>query len=271
VSARLAWAHVALLCACAIPDLDTAGNIRCGTDGVCPDGYQCRIGRCCPAGAALNACPVIPAGTPGAPCPATSLTCTANLGARQVAGTCATNFPGGYCTVTGCDVNNSEGTCGPSAACVPSGTAANCVRRCTFDPSRPQPQSCRDLPGELAAGATSAYVCIKDPYDRSVAAGLCVPDCTRLNYCGANTTCDATTRGCVPIDCRRAMGVCEPMGQSCDASNGQCFRCADVRGAECTRAGRPCVLTLGSQCRQRCGTGMPCPTGASCLLGSCNR
>jgi len=267
-----ALSYAALLCACGISDLDTKGNIRCGADGACPDGYQCRVGRCCPAGAALNACPVVPVGTPGAPCAATSITCTANLGSREVVGNCIAAFPGGYCTVSGCDPNNSDGTCGSSAACVPNGTSANCLRRCGFDPARPPPQPCRDLPGEVPTGEETRYVCIKDPYDRTTTAGLCVPDCTRLNYCGANTTCDAATRSCVPVDCRRTAGVCEPMGQSCDAANGSCFRCSDQRtAAECTRAGRPCTVTLGGQCRQRCNATTPCPTGAMCVLGFCNR
>ncbi len=263
----LAWAL--LLGACAIPDLDTAGNIRCGSDGACPDGYQCRIGRCCPAGAARNACPTVPAGTPGAPC--TGATCTATLGARQVAGTCVATFPGGYCTVANCDVNDSAGTCGEFAACVASNTATVCIRRCAFDPSRPQPQACRDLAGEAPGGATQ-YVCIKDPYDRAATAGLCVPDCTRVNWCGANTMCDPATRSCLATDCRRTAGVCESMGQSCDAANGQCFRCADQRtAADCNRVGRPCGVTTLNQCRQRCAPGAACPAGSLCVNNFCTR
>lgn len=263
-------AYAALLGACAVPDLDTSGAIRCGTEGVCPDGYQCRIGRCCPAGAPVNACPAVPAGTPGAPCAGT--TCTANLGTREAVGTCVTTFPGGYCTVTGCDVNNSDGACGPSAACVPSANTANCIRRCGFDPARPQPQPCRDLAGELAPGQSSSYVCVKDPFDRTTTAGLCVPDCTRFNWCGANTVCDRVTRSCAAVDCRRTPGVCEPMGQSCDATSGACFRCGDLRSlGDCTRTGRPCVYTPLNQCRQRCSVTTPCPTGATCVLGVCSR
>lgn len=259
--------YAALLAACAIPDLDTAGNIRCGTEGLCPEGFQCRIGRCCPA-AAPSVCPALPANVVGAPCVAGA--CTIDLGTRSISATCLPREPGGYCTIVGCDLNDSAGSCGEFGACVPRNSGATCVRRCAFDPMRPQPQPCRDLPGEVPAGTSTQYVCIKDPYDRTTTAGLCVPDCTRMNWCTGNTICDPTTRSCLPTDCRRTPNVCEPMGLSCDSSTGQCFRCSDYRGVECSRAGRPCGL-VGMACRQRCSSTTPCPIDATCVAGLCTR
>jgi len=267
---RHGWVWIALYGACAMPELDTQGTIRCGVEGLCPQGYQCRLDRCCPAGAALTACPMLPPGIAGAPC--TGTTCTVAVGARSVAGVCMPppNFPGGYCTVTRCDPNDSAGSCGDFAVCVPVNDSAYCVRRCVFDPLRPQPQPCRNLPGETPDGDT-AYVCIKDPYDRTANAGLCVPDCTRTNMCGTNSTCEASTRRCVPRDCRHVPNVCEPMGLSCNRNTGQCIRCEILDSTECTRAEPLCGMTPLGNCRQRCTNNMPCLSGLRCVAGYCIR
>ncbi len=292
MNVRLALAQVALLCACALPDLDTKGKIRCGTDGACPDGYQCHIGRCCPAGAALNACPTIPVGTPGAPC--SSPTCPLIIEGRAVSGTCVTSSPGGYCTVTGCDTSMGSAACGSFASCLTFGSTTACVRRCVFDPDRPQPQPCRDLAGEVPSGETTRYVCIKDPSDRALNAGLCVPDCTvasgtcsagttcdqtrrtcvpadcvqNPSICGAGTTCDTGIRRCVPTNCRNTPGACEALGRSCDPSSGQCFRCRDLAMALCT-VSRTCTFS-GGACRPRCNPN-PCPVDATCRGGVCSQ
>jgi len=236
--------------------------------------------------------PGVPEGRLGAPC--TTTTCPLSIDGRAVGGVCLSTFPGGYCTLTGCDVSNGAAACGSFAACFAGGGSTFCLRRCTFDPERPQPQACRDLAGEVAAGESSRYVCVKDPLDRSLTAGLCIPDCTRVtgfctgattcdatlrtcvpadcvtnpSACGAGTTCDAGLRRCVPRDCRSVAGACEALGRSCDQVSGQCFRCRDLGPGVCTLA-RACVFSTGA-CRPRCNPN-PCPADATCRGNVCSQ
>lgn len=236
----LVWAASA----CSVPELDTSVAIECSADRNCPAGHECRVGRCCASSLGATQCPIVPAGTAGAPCAGRVCQITEGTGVA-VQGTCFEASPRGYCSAE-CTVASPR--CGDYARCAPTqGGAGRCVRRCHFVAGALTP--CRNGPGDGNAPAGS-YLCVKDPNDTSATAGLCVPDCVQYpGFCGAAEVCDTTQRRCVsmtPSSCREDPFVCMPQGLVCEPLSGRCGPCT-VNAALCLAYGRTCNTTT-----QRC-------------------
>jgi hypothetical protein len=243
VSARRWMLAAAVLVSCAVPALDRTGAIRCGTAdgglGLCPDGFECRLDRCCPTDSPTGTCPSIPASTSGAPCTApacaTGTAVTACCATVNAVG--ARVLPGGYTTTTNC---TSNGQCGEFGACE-GGAGFDrtvCLRRCTYRAGRVTP--CRDAPAELAAASSGSYVCVPDPEGRASSDGICVPDCTAVPaLCGSAAQCNPTTHTCGNCNTNPAMCTGATI---CNRATGECARCAPLIN--------------------------PCPAGTMCNVGS---
>ncbi|MDB4928087.1 MAG: hypothetical protein JWM10_571 [Myxococcaceae bacterium] len=244
MSARRWVFAAAVLVSCAVPELDTEGNIVCGATGTtprCPEGYDCRLGRCCPSGSPLGACPVTQTGGIGAPCAAPA--CAAS--STAAASCCATVngrgravFPGGYTTLLGCA---TTAQCGSNGVCIDATALLQnpvCLRRC-YLPTGSTYAPCRNAPSE---GGAAGYVCVKDPDDRDANAGICIPDCTVVpDLCPG--TCNVASHTCQSCSFNRALcvgttvcraGTCETV--ACGATNLNC-----PAGSFCSLAMRRCV------------------------------
>lgn len=284
MSRALSLALALCLSACAAPDLDLTGPIRCGAatelNGGCPEGSSCSAGRCCATSLNETTCPPLaslalacdgrrvdpfPAGqvpaacnqasqlSVGAPC-ANAGDCA--MGARL----CAPTLPGGYCTA-GCESQQVGATCGPSGEglCVRFGAGRICARRCSL-PAGELVARCRgDGPG--------AYVCAQIT---GVPEPLCLPDCfASPGVCGANNAlvCDRRTHVCTPRDCRDPGVTCDA-GEVCSQSSGQCS--LDCRATPCP-AGQACDTSVGAcVAGDRC-VGVTCPLLQRCVNGACVR
>lgn len=199
----LLW--VACLVACAVPDLDRTGAIRCGVatepNGGCPDGYLCNADRCCPVGAA--GCPTLPpaceghrvASYPAASPPAECAT-PGTIGRPCARGSdCATGLrcselgtPGGYCT-TNCGLGTScDAVGGVCVARAGWGLPSVCVMRCSL-PEGASFGRCRDdQPGR--------YICARVT-NSQINDTLCIPDCaTNSALCTNGATCNLRTHLC---------------------------------------------------------------------------
>ncbi len=202
----LVWA--VCVAACAAPELDRTGSIRCGVatepNGGCPDGYECNGGRCCPQGAQgcptlSNACEVggvapFPAQSPPAQCASPGPVGRACTGAGSCSsGTnCFTQVPGGYCSMS-CVLPINRNACqSAGGACVnvtgvPFGEA--CIMRCSLPAGETVARCRNDQPGR--------YVCTR-VQTRMLDEVLCIPDCaTTPSICGASSHCDLRTHLCV--------------------------------------------------------------------------
>lgn len=203
---RALWI-VALLVGCAVPDLDPGGAIVCGTNNLCPQGFSCELGRCCPADAGAS-CPTLPRACVGSTS-STGCIDAANLyGSCQLRGasTCGgleclprvTPPTSGFCFVPsaaqmGCTLAShignpcwdGKGTCvgvaqlgfDPMAFL---GRNVLCLPLCTSPAGQPQSQC-----GSLA-------VCLRPS---GLSGSVCAPDCRTLG-CGAGSTCDRATGIC---------------------------------------------------------------------------
>lgn len=224
---RLAFvALIAMLSACV--SLDTQGRILCGDGGMCPSGFECRWGRCCPSGSSTSECPLglndsfgltyLPSGTV---CPAgfiytgsVNRCCpvrdTSPCSASRVGNPCTDRrecddtpsagcikmtdtgmqFPDSYCF----RLCSNDGDCGANAVCLQA--VHICAPLCTLQTSE------RFAPCRVPADGRSKYVCVKlRDLNPSVTDGraICVPDCTVPGYqCGDNFECDPTMHACVP-------------------------------------------------------------------------
>lgn len=210
----LLWA--ACLAACAVPDLDRAGNIRCGVatepNGGCPDGYACNADRCCPVGS--TGCPMLPAaceghrvaaypastppaqcatpGTIGRPC-ARITECATGLVCPDAA-----TLPGGYCTTAGCAVATAAGRAaraqceGGGGVCVTGaglGALGTCMMRCSLPAG--------ETFGRCRADQVGKYICARVT-NAQINETLCLPDCEALPaLCTNGARCDLRTHLCV--------------------------------------------------------------------------
>jgi hypothetical protein len=211
VSRALLW--VVCLAACAVPDLDRKGAIRCGVEternGGCPDDYTCNADRCCPVGA--PGCPTLPnaceghrvapypASTPpaecaspgvaGRPC-ARLLDCGGGMLCTTTVG--SVTIPGGYCTTLGC-TGPSRSACeaggGVCTALAGSALSNACLMRCSL-PAGETFGRCRDdQPGK--------YICARIT-NTQINETLCIPDCESTPaICTGGSRCDLRTHRCV--------------------------------------------------------------------------
>lgn len=268
MSARRWITAAAVLVSCAVPELDRTGAIRCGgaSDGglgLCPDGFECRLDRCCPADSAASTCPAVAAASVGSPCtgnPCSSTTsptaCCATVNARG-----ERVLPGGYSTTINCSANSQ---CGDFGVCLSSAAFGRpvCLRRCTYRPGQVTP--CRAAPSELSAAPSGSYVCLPDPEAQSPTDGICLPDCTAVPaLCGADQ-CSPATHTC--SNCTADPASCAA-GTACNRSTGRCQRCTEDAVNTCGAAVL-CVAATG-EC-VRCGPLNRCPMGLSCTaMGRC--
>jgi hypothetical protein len=205
-----------VLGACSVPDLDVAGGILCGNDGGaggCPDNFECRFGRCCPATGGTGACN--PRGL-GNAC-TNPPDCVAPVMGQQVVCLTTENvppvkFPGGYCSAGPCDSSMPNTSCGPEGVCY----NRTCIRRCTLQPGENY-TPCR---------GSQPYSCVRvNSLDPNSTVGVCLPDCTRdPSVCKDGARCFADIHSCgYP---------CQPSGMPCP---NQMLMCV---GGRCVPRGR---------------------------------
>jgi hypothetical protein len=204
------------------PTAVTNGSLSCERDGECPNahGYRCVLGNiCCPATGGTGRCAP---GAIAAPCLASGQCSGAASLSRRLDQTEECLFrpsplplPMGYCTLA-CNPAVPV-DCGGNATCLPLGLArfgnpntGICVARCRLpDPwiaaratnNTIPPPACRS---DRNAAGRPTFLCISlSPTDPTNREGLCIPDCTTLDYCIlAGTECNPVTRTC---DVRRGM------------------------------------------------------------------
>ncbi len=209
----LVW--VVCLAACAVPELDRAGNIRCGVatepNGGCPDGYACNADRCCPVGA--TGCPTLPPACEGhrvAPYPAASPPAECSTApvvgraCRLAVNPCGTgllcaetaDLPGGYCSLIGCGgslpaARALRTTCeGAGGVCLGGygiGSGGACAMRCSLPAGETFGRCRADQPGR--------YICVRVT-NTQINETLCIPDCVaNPSMCGSGM-CNARTHLC---------------------------------------------------------------------------
>lgn len=197
----------ALIAGCAVPELDRGGAIVCGTNNLCPEGFACELGRCCPADAGVS-CPTLPRACVG------STTGSGCVDAANLYGSCplrGTAVCGGfeclprsamptagYCFVpslaqTSCTLATQIGN-----PCWDGKGVCVGVTQLGFDPMTFFGRSVLCLPtctapaGQAQSQCGSLAVCQRLS---GLSSGVCAPDCRSLG-CGAGSTCDRTSGTC---------------------------------------------------------------------------
>lgn len=285
--AALLWAS-ALAVAC-VPALNTRGRIVCGDAGECPQGFECRAGRCCPSEAGAS-CPAEPADAsadaPGDANPDALVTCDPDAGA------------GG-----GCPADNEcrAGVCCPSGAgaeCPPGSAGAPCTG--TDDCSRVRVGGNRICALQVGGASAPGGYCFADcdpmaPEDACAPLGVCVGSghngvCLRRCPTAGQSCRDGGGYWCsvIGMTTAGAVNACLPDCTStdprvtCDTTRGyRCYRRGHICNVACTPTdgGTDSCATLDSSlacdpasnvCLQRCGAGLPaCITGLMCDRGFC--
>lgn len=208
---------MALALGCAVPELDTQGAIVCGTNNLCPTGFRCELGRCCPGDAGAS-CPTLSracVGTSGASFAAGALPSTCLPGAAQLYEDCSPRAGGNVCGAFSCLPRpNATAT---SLCYIPQGllplcaTAASIGSSCWegrgvcvgavqlgFDPMGIFGRnvicvpSCSFPEGQAQAQCGRSAVCVRLS---GLSGAVCVPDC-RTHGCGSSATCDRSTGTC---------------------------------------------------------------------------
>lgn len=205
-----------MLVACAVPELDRGGAIVCGERNLCPEGFSCELGRCCPADAG-STCPTLPvacvgvanASFQGAP----PSTCVA--GANALYNDCALRGGESACGGYTCNARLATPTMGfcfvPPAAQLPCIAAASIGSSCWegrgvcvgavqlgYDPMSVFGRSVVCIPvcsfpqGSSQARCSNRAICQRIS---GLTSAVCVPDC-RLFGCGTSGTCDRSTGSC---------------------------------------------------------------------------
>jgi len=200
---------LALIAGCAVPELDRGGAIVCGTNNLCPSGFTCELGRCCPADAGVS-CPTLRRACAGSRTGSGCIdaeniyaNCSMRTGASCGALECVPRsaIPGaGICTVPSAQSStvdmpcrvaaNVGGSCwdGKGVCVAASQLGLNqgifpdfvCLVACT-PPAGQSQSSC----GALAVCQRLA----------GLSSSVCVPDC-RATGCQSGSTCDRTTGTC---------------------------------------------------------------------------
>jgi hypothetical protein len=205
---------LALIAGCAVPELDRGGAILCGTNNLCPQGFACELGRCCPADAGLS-CPALPracvGSTTGSGCvDATNLYGNCPLRGASVCGALEclprTSAPTtGFCFLPG----DAQAECLPTVPGInPSTLIGNrcwggkgvCVgvNQLGFDPMGFFGRSVLCLPtcappaGQAQSQCGPLAVCQRLS---GLTNGVCGPDCRSLG-CTTGSTCDRATGTC---------------------------------------------------------------------------
>lgn len=208
---------MALALGCAAPDLDTQGAIVCGTNNLCPAGYRCELGRCCPGDAGAS-CPTLSracVGTGDASFAAGALPSTCLAGATQLFEDCSPRAGGSVCGAFSCVTRLSMPAMGycfvPPASQLACSTASSVGSSCWegrgvcvgtvqlgFDPMSIFGRnvicapSCSFPQGQAQAQCGTSSVCVRLS---GLTSAVCVPDCRALG-CGSSATCDRATGTC---------------------------------------------------------------------------
>ena len=201
---------LALIAGCAVPELDRTGAIVCGTNNLCPAGFACELGRCCPADAGVS-CPTLPRACVG------SSTTSACLDATNLFGSCAPRGGSG-CGVFECVPR--IGMLNAGFCTVPMSTRTSPEQPCTT--LSHVGNRCWDGKG-VCVGVTQLGL------DPSILGGAvaCLPTCTApagqgQSQCGNLSVCQRlsglTSAVCV-TDCR-SLGCTD--GSICDRATGIC-------------------------------------------------
>lgn len=153
------------------------------------------------------------------------------------AGVCSGLFPGGYCTVEGCDA----ASCPSEGACVDVSEASLCLLRCEGDGDCPPAMGHERICAEaLDVAGAPVSVCASPGGEVPVGGG-----------CTADTLC--------------ASGDCEILGEGrCSLSNLPCFTASE---AEDCGGSEYCLVTSESAlgvCTQTCAVGAGCPGLSFC-------
>jgi hypothetical protein len=250
------------LAGCSTPELDAHGAIECGGDDgqLCPPGFECRWGRCCPEGSPLEQCPTTLApdrrGLSYAPndgglCPA---------GYQKVGSKC--------CLPQTPDCNNTKvgTTCSASAVdtqcAMGSGGVPLCVR--DTDTSFPGDEfpggycsvTCNPDVPQASSGCGDFGVCV---HEGSI--GACVAECT-LEHPGQMRPCRRPESGPSPYVCIPLYpNVLDP--QDPHSTEGLCIPDCTVDPGFCGSNGT-CNRTT-RQCEVHCAApNASCPVGYDC-------
>lgn len=208
---------LSLLLGCAVPELDATGAIVCGTNSLCPTGFRCELGRCCPSDAGVS-CPVLARacvgsatanfveGSPPSTCVADANRLYAECSARGGSNEC-----GGFScnarlvspTMGRCLVPSSAQIGCPSASAIGNscwegrGVCVGTVQlgfdpMSVFDRSVVCVPTCSFPQGHSQAQCGAGAVCARLS---GLTSPVCSPDC-RVHGCGSSSTCDRATGSC---------------------------------------------------------------------------
>lgn len=184
-------------------------------------------------------------------------------------------FPGGYCSILECDLDNADESCGPGARCINVGNNTGfCAASCT--PSSTNNDICRDgydcIIGEEVcfAGCEDAPDCRIRRQETNGIPGLQTPtDCMTALNCTPRfeASCRATGTG------GAAAGEACTSDAACAAGLGcverVCTPCPDNHVCRPTGCAPRCTMTAGAAAGEACSEADDCANGLSCVDSVC--
>lgn len=184
-----------------LPELDRTGAIRAGDNNLCPDGFEERLGRCCPRGSAASACP-LGDGLLGGRCRqnddcVTNATTRVCLNGQPLGMLTTPTFPNGYCSETCTGRLGQLDPCADGAGvCIGAAGSGVCLRRCELPAGR------TDGPCPFRPNDAAMYRCVGIDGASGIAA--CLPNCF-----APNVNC-LTSQRCMALPGDPSFGVCRP-------------------------------------------------------------